>query len=436
MRALALAFFLAVPLQAQELWVDATLGSDTNPGTPTAPLQSITAALTLVVPNGTIYIRAGTYSQSTTNEQIPLQLGTGLAHQGVTLYGFDGAILDLQNGRGTAIQVGTNANGGRITGLTFINMDPTDWWTRVISAGTYNGQGSATGFEVDRCKFIDVNRGIVLWQGVPIVGWRIHDNLFLRLGNDGINEFDTGSANQIHDNTFVTNLQLGILSDADQTLILNNVLTGQRVGVASSGSPTAATMRVRANDFWQNTVDAEGAAFPGGAVPSGNFTVDPLFVNPTSDDYHLQAQSPLIDAGDQQPFQRADLDHVPGGVDSNLDGTVITDIGAYETTPVTVTASATNGVSMTFQISSSASNIPVAVVLFGLDEGVINLPGLSPILIAQSALIVPAFTAPMPYGATLLIPPLPAGTRIMVQGFGFAPGVPTIPSGAAVRLQF
>lgn len=427
---------LGLPLSAQELWVDAANGSDLNPGTASSPFESISFALTQVLPGETIFVLPGTYSMAATNEQFPIQIGTGAAHQGVTIHAFDGAILDLANARGTAMQVGTNADGGRITNLTFMNMDKTDWWTTTISAGSFNGSGSATGFEVDRCRFIDVNRGIVLWQGMPIVGWRIHDNLFLRLGNDGINEFDPLSANQIHDNTFVGNAHLGVLSDADQTLIANNIFASLRVGIASGGSSSMALTRVRANDFWQNSVDVEGAAFPGGTVPPGNYNVDPRFVSPTSDDYHLSAQSQLIDGGDLQPAQRADLDNVPGAVDSDLNGSVVTDVGAYERTPVTVTASAIPGASLTFRIASSNPSLTVGVALFGLDEGVINLPGISPILISQSALIVPAFVGGMPYGATLAVPPFPAGSRLVIQGFGFDPANARLPGGQAVRLQF
>jgi hypothetical protein len=434
MRALVLAFLLA-PLSAQEIWVDAVTGSDLNPGTPTQPLQSITAGLAAANPNSTVYVRPGVYSVMTTNERFPLQIGNGLTQDGLTLYAFEGAVLDLANAAGMAIQVGNFANGGRITGLTIANMDQSDWWARAINAGTFNGQGSSTGFEIDRCRFVDVNRGIVLWQGTPILGWRIHDNLFLRLGNDGINEFDLGSANLIHDNTFAGGAHLGVLSDADQTLVVNNVFTGLRVGVASGAGSAAASARVRSNSFWQNTRDVEGAAFPNG-LPGANLTVDPLFVNPANDDHRLLASSPLIDAGDPLPGQRADLDRVAGQVDGNLDGLVRTDIGAYEFTPVRVTASATNAVNLSFQIVTNSPSLAVAAVVFGLDEGLIPIPGMSPILIAPGLMVPDAFVAVMPYSLTMVIPPLQPGTRIVVQGFGFDPGGPRLVSGAAVRLQF
>ena len=275
----------------------------------------------------------------------------------------------------------------------------------------------------------------MLWQGVPITGWSVHDNLFLRLGNDGINEFDPGSANVIHDNTFAGGAQLGVMSDADATIIANNVLTGLRVGIASAGSPAAAVQRVRRNALWQNTTDVEGTAFAG-VLPPNNFTSDPLFVSPQNDDYRLTAASPLIDAGDRHLPQRADLDRVAGAVDSDLNGSPITDVGAYERTPVTVTVAATNGVSLSIQVAAPTTTLPLAFVILGLDEGVIRLPGLSPILIEPTALVTPGLVAAMPYAVTLPIPALPVGTRAIVQGFGVDIGRSLIVSGRAWRVQF
>src|SRR5690606_2988935 len=126
---------------------------------------------------------------------------------------------------------------------------------------------------------------------------------------------------------------------------------------------------------------------------------------------------------------------VPGAVDSDLNGSVVTDVGAYERTPVTVTATATNGVSLSFQITSSVASLPVAFVLLGLDEGVIRLPGLSPILIEPGALVSPGLLASMPYNATFPIPTVPVGARVIVQGFGFDPNRSLLIGGAAVRVQ-
>ncbi|MBI5851070.1 MAG: DUF1565 domain-containing protein [Planctomycetes bacterium] len=420
---------------AQELWVDAGTGSDTNPGSASLPLRSITAALAVAVPGTTIFVRAGTYSVTATGEVFPLQFGNGRAHDGVTLLGLGSVVVDFANGRGNGMRVGTMANGARISNLTFANMDKTDWWTAAISAGTYNGSGAATFFELDRCRFVDVNRGIILWQGVPITGWAIHDNLFVDLGNDGIDEFDPGSANEITNNTFVNTPQLGVLADGNATRIVNNVLVGCRVGIASSGNAGAAAARITSNDFFGNTLDVQGAAFPGG-VPPGNLTVDPRFVNPPTRDFRLQATSALIDAGDPRVFLRADLDDAPRAIDGNQDGTLPPDIGAYEFGFVNVTTNVVGGVVLTIDVTSTAPNLTTALLLVAFDEGLINLPGLSPILLDPQTLIPFAFTGAMPWQIGLGIPAMPAGSRLVVQGFGFDPVNLRLIGGKRARAQF
>ncbi len=73
----------------------------------------------------------------------------------------------------------------------------------------------------------------------------------------------------------------------------------------------------------------------GPATGSGcdNFqtTASPQFVNPGANDYHLQAGSPMIDAGNPaNPGFVVDLDGGPRSVDGNCDGTPRRDIGADE----------------------------------------------------------------------------------------------------------
>jgi parallel beta-helix repeat protein len=60
-------------------------------------------------------------------------------------------------------------------------------------------------------------------------------------------------------------------------------------------------------------------------------TAAPQFVNPAANNYHLQAGSPMIDAGNPaNPGFVQDLDGRPRAVDGNCDGTARRDIGADE----------------------------------------------------------------------------------------------------------
>ncbi|MFO1053645.1 MAG: DUF1565 domain-containing protein [Planctomycetota bacterium] len=419
---------LLAPAFAQELWVDAQSGNNSNPGTPSQPLRSITAALAAATPQTHILVRAGTYSVAATGESFPMQFGNGQPHAGVVIQGIGNVVIDLVNAAGTAMRIGTTASGGRLTNITFANMNKADWWTAAISAGTYNGAGSATGFEVDRCRFIDVNRGIILWQGTPILDWHIHDNLFVDLGNDGINQFDANSVIEITGNTIVNTPQLGVLREGNNTTVVGNVFTGCRVGLSSNATAATTPAHVHHNDFWNNTLAVEGPSFPGGAVPPGNLAVDPSFVNPATRDYHLRSSSALIDAGDVNVTLRADIDDDTRHADGNLDGTSAPDIGADEFTPVHVTTGASFPGLAVFDVTTTSSSIATGYLLFAFDEGLVHLPGLPTILLDPTTLIPFAFSGALPWRVALAVPPnLPSGVRLVAQSFGFA-----VPPGALV----
>ena len=65
---------------------------------------------------------------------------------------------------------------------------------------------------------------------------------------------------------------------------------------------------------------------------NGNISVDPFFLDITNNDFHLQPDSPAIDAGDNAVFSLSstDFDGYPRIIDGNADGVAIVDMGAYE----------------------------------------------------------------------------------------------------------
>ena len=104
--------------------------------------------------------------------------------------------------------------------------------------------------------------------------------------------------------------------------------------------------------LWGNStpkiLDEEGAEttitfsnVEGGWTGSGgnNIDVDPLFVDAPDGNLRLLPNSPCIDAGDNGSVLESvttDLDGKPRVIDGNLDGTVIVDMGAYESQPLTL----------------------------------------------------------------------------------------------------
>ena len=101
-----------------------------------------------------------------------------------------------------------------------------------------------------------------------------------------LNQYNAYCANNV-----VTgyNSRKGILTRGNNIVINNHVGNSQR-GILVNDSPT-----VKYNNSWQNEVNYSGIL-----VDSTNLSVDPMFVNEDSLDYHLQSYSPLIDAGDPE----------------------------------------------------------------------------------------------------------------------------------------
>jgi parallel beta-helix repeat protein len=77
----------------------------------------------------------------------------------------------------------------------------------------------------------------------------------------------------------------------------------------------------------------------------GNISADPRFVDAGAGNFHVQAGSPVVDAGRNQDAPATDVDGDPRPLDGNGDGVAVVDIGADEvaggdTTPPTITCTA------------------------------------------------------------------------------------------------
>ena len=210
-------------LPAQQVWwVDPVLGNNGNPGTFTAPLQTIGAAVNVAGPGDQVHLLSGTYGPLFNGEVLPISLGL-VPQAGLVLRGIGNVVFDLGSSTQSAFRLINGANNCRITNLTITNSDRANWWTRAINSGTGVGSANAaTNVEIDRCRFVHINRGLVLWVQDNVQGWRVHDNLFDDCANDAILEYSGN--NEVYNNTFVTGAYKAYISDSATTLCYNNLI--------------------------------------------------------------------------------------------------------------------------------------------------------------------------------------------------------------------
>lgn len=165
------------------------------------------------------------------------------------------------------------------------------------------------------------------------INWRVPGNAGPRVINNTIvyNEAAVGSA------VFAGGF------DAEARLV-NNILVGSgSAAVVECGGFDLSPPVIGWNDVWAVGPDATtyGGYCSDQTGTNGNISVDPLFVDGPNGDYHLTAQSPVVDAGTNDEAAEIDHDANLRPQDGNGDQVAVVDPGAYElpTPPLVITAS-------------------------------------------------------------------------------------------------
>jgi hypothetical protein len=111
--------------------------------------------------------------------------------------------------------------------------------------------------------------------------------------------------------------------DCNGGLIINNIVISYNSGIVGFNQITPT---IDYNDVWGNLA-ANYSLPPGVVTGTHNISQDPRFVDPTVDNYHLQTDSPCINAGDPAGVPPAPATDIDGNPRPSC---IAVDLGAYE----------------------------------------------------------------------------------------------------------
>jgi hypothetical protein len=329
-------------------------GSDSNSGTASAPWKTAQKAFNAAAAGQTVCFRGGTYPQTVTSGYQQTMNNSGSAGSPIVFTNYPGEIAVIQGStkiygsyltfKGTPATAG-HCDASSPCGLVFegsqgyyvdnvdlmYNHDVTFDHVE-IRFGNYHA-----GFYQEGCnnaiigsyvhdngsQNVNEDNGIY-WSTTPggcTNGGRIFNNLVEHNYSKGIQLYSSGSSSTpanvlVYENTSIKNGSYGAAIWGDNNVVANNIfyMNGAASGSNQVTWQTGSHQVVDHNLTWGPDSSHSGYYMAGGVCClTNNQQADPLFINPSSLDWHLTSSSPAIGWSNSSYVLPVDKDNNPRG---------------------------------------------------------------------------------------------------------------------------
>jgi len=222
---------------------------------------TITAAIISATKGDTILVSPGVYS-----EQIFVSPEVTLLSRSLLKAQINGG------GRGTAVTLGNNAT---LSGFEVRN-------------GTIGVFTTASGVTITQCRiFNNQQTGITCVGNLP----RIEDNIIVYNKGSGIQGWDVRTtSSSINHNTIAYNGNHGISVGGNSSIIIENNLIAYNSQFGLKPSEETVRVQMLNNSLYQNAKFTD-------VLPSGNFSLNPQFINGQQMNFQLDSNSKCIGRG-------------------------------------------------------------------------------------------------------------------------------------------
>ncbi len=337
-----------LPTSTGSTFYVATNGSDSNSGSAASPWRTVQKALDTLSPGQTAIVRAGTYTQNLEMRR------SGTPSAPITIRGESGTRPVLRAGTGNQDNEALHF----LSGAAYVRVQNVviEGATGSSTTNVY-ADGNSHDIEISLCEIRGSQRQGFFSEASTgsyhVIGCYIHDNggsgptqqdhnlylqgsghlvassLIARAPNGfGVQLYPSSDHVIVAGNTIVDSFRDGVIvgsggsNTTTDALIVNNILSGNRVGVSTYWGGSVGSNNVARNNLsWGNS---QGDFTGGGITFTANLLTNPLFVNSQSGDFHLQAASPALGAADAAYATLPDLDGIARPVGAGAD------LGAYE----------------------------------------------------------------------------------------------------------